>query len=77
MVDVRNVRIAHLNTNVEVPHLPNTTWLLHSCYIYREWLIEALHLGRRLGFTIKINEQSTKEVMNDFEHQIKCAHLAL
>ena len=77
MVNVRNTRIAHLNTNKDLHGLPNITWLLHSCFIYREWLIQALHLGNRLGYEIKITDQNTKEVIEGFKSQIANAYTGL
>ncbi len=50
---------------------------MHSCYLYREWLIQALHLGNRLGYKIEVSNQSTKEVMKEFELQINDAYAGL
>lgn len=77
MGDVRNTRIAHLNVKQNLHELPNITWAMHSCYLYREWLIQSLHLGNRLGYKIKIADQTTKQVVNEFKSQIKSAYTGL
>lgn len=71
VIDVRNHRIAHTVVSYRIEDLPNVTWLLSSSYIYREWLIELLKLGKRLGHDIKVTEQSSRWVIDNFKRQIR------
>lgn len=76
MVKMRNIRIAHINIS-ESLDVPNTTWALHCCYIYREWLIQALHILKENGLDIKITEDKSKQVLLTFKEQINNSYNGL
>lgn len=75
MVNVRNVRIAHLNVAHAIEVLPNITIAMHCCYLYREWLTEVLHFGNRQGFNIKISSDRASDAVKFFENQIREAYI--
>ena len=77
MVDVRNVRIAHLNTDHSLETLPNITKAMHCAYIYRDWLLEAILLANRMGFNFKVSETRAKDAVNTYRAQIEKAYHGL
>ncbi|GAB0153227.1 hypothetical protein MnBA_26270 [Marinobacterium sp. BA1] len=74
MVDMRNMRIAHLNLSQTVDVIPNLTKAMRCSYLYRDWLTEALHLGKRLGIDINISSQRAKDASEIFRSQIHNAY---
>lgn len=74
MLSTRNTRIAHLNTSCLVDELPNLAKVMHSAYLYREWLTEALHLGNRLGYKINISEDRARDAVAKYTELIARAY---
>jgi hypothetical protein len=74
MVDMRNVRIAHLNLSQSVDSIPNLNKAMWCSYLYRNWLTEALHLGNRIGLNISVSEQRAKDVTEIFKNKIHNAY---
>ena len=77
MVDVRNVRIAHLNTTHFLGELPNITKAMHCSYIYRDWLLEALLLANRMGSNFIVSDTRAKDAVNTYRAQIEKAYNGL
>lgn len=76
MVDFRNTRLAHLNMKQRVEMLPNLTLAMHCCYLYRDWLSEALRMANRSGQSghkIKVADQKASDSVKFFKEQIKLA----
>lgn len=70
MVETRNVRIAHLNVTHSIDTLPNITKAMQCCYLYRDWLTEALHFGNRQGFNINVSEHRASDAVKIYKEQI-------
>lgn len=70
MVNARNTRIAHLNVGYKIKNLPNITKAMHTAYLYRDWLTEALHLGNRIGYNIKISQDRAKDAVKKYREII-------
>lgn len=70
MVNMRNKRVVHLVAEFPLETMPNISKAMHCCYLYRDWLTEALHLGNRLGHKLTISDQRAQDVVKIFESQI-------
>ena len=71
MKNTRNVRIAHLNTNVNIDVLPNITIAIHCCYLYRDWLMELLCVMQKRGIVVNVSQHRAKDAMQIYLQQIK------
>jgi|TARA_R100000501_G_C2612296_1_gene106593 hypothetical protein len=77
MVDSRNTRVAHLNVGFSIYTLPNITKAMHTAYLYRDWLTEALHLGNRLGYNINVSQDRAKDAVEKYRELIANAYSGL
>jgi hypothetical protein len=70
MVDFRNTRLAHFNPHVIREVFPNLTWVMHSAYLYREWLLSLLRARQQAGESIKVTETTGQIMLELFKTQI-------
>lgn len=77
MKNTRNVRVAHLNTNIDINHLPNITIAMHCCYLYRDWLMELLCVMQKRGLQLKVSQQRAKDAVQIYTQQIERAYAGI
>lgn len=70
MIHARNVRLAHLNAGIELKALPNISWAMQSCYIYREWLLQLLLATYSPAAEPALEPQTGPQLLNLFRNQI-------
>ena len=70
MVVVRNTNLAHFDHKKPPPELPNLTWVLHSAYLYREWLLQLLREYKDQGYALNIDETTGPEILEMLRKQI-------
>jgi hypothetical protein len=70
MIDFRNTRLAHFNHSVIREDFPHLTWVLHSSYLYREWLLSLLHARKNAGEKLTITDTTGTKMLELFKEQI-------
>lgn len=70
---VRDSRLAHFDHDAAHQELPNITWVLHSSYFYRIWLLEFLRELQKLGYKLRITDESNEDMLKRFREQIAAA----
>lgn len=70
MVRARNNWMAHFDCDVPLEPFPNLTWAVHSCYVYRGWLLALLGEHNEQGAELAITETTNKDAHERFKAEI-------
>jgi hypothetical protein len=72
MLTFRNIRLAHFNIVEITKGFPEMKLMVEACGFYREWLIQALKMGKRLGYHgADITDEKLKDVIESFSSAIR------